>query len=172
MRKWITIGLLLGLFSQAGWAFPGAAERQSEKQQKSEVEKIVRNKSLLNDLMERIVADAALRQQMLQKLAAFAKTNPQAMNELKSMLASGQAIATKGEDMAEILVKFKSDVAATQVQALASEFKLQEVRAIPQLNIRVYKIPPGKKMDDILARIKKKSYIEYAEPNRTYHVQE
>ena len=172
MRKWIAFIGLLGLFVQAEWALPDVTEGQCNNPQSSEVEKIVQNKALLNDLLDRIIADAALRQRMLQKLSLFAKSHPQVRLEVQKMFTDRQAISRQGERMPEILVKFKTEVSADQVQALVTELGHQEVKVIHQLNIHVYRVPSAGSVDEIIARIQKKPFVEYAEPNQTYSIPE
>ncbi|MFQ5709700.1 MAG: YncE family protein [bacterium] len=71
----------------------------------------------------------------------------------------------------EILVKFKPGVEESQVKAMESEIGLKQVKAIPELNLRVFKIASGKSLQQVLEACQKMPFVEYAEPNQTYRTQ-
>jgi len=68
----------------------------------------------------------------------------------------------------EILVKFKPEAKPAQIQALESALGLQQIREIPAISVRVYKITSAKSVKEIVERIGKQAFVEYAEPNQTY----
>lgn len=68
----------------------------------------------------------------------------------------------------EILVKFKPEAKPAQIKALESELGLQQIREIPAISVRVYKITSTKSVKEIVERMGKQVFVEYAEPNQTY----
>ena len=68
----------------------------------------------------------------------------------------------------EILVKFNPGVMQAQVNALESEVGLQQIKIIPELDVRVYKITSSKSVKEAIAICEKKSFVKYAEPNYKY----
>jgi len=68
----------------------------------------------------------------------------------------------------EILLKFKPEAKPAQIQALESELGLQQIREVPAISVRVYKIISPKPVKEIVERIGKQALVEYAEPNQTY----
>jgi len=68
----------------------------------------------------------------------------------------------------EILVKFKPEAKPAQIQALASELGLQQIKEIPAISVRVYKITSPKSVKEIVERMGKQALVEYAEPNQIY----
>jgi len=67
-----------------------------------------------------------------------------------------------------ILVKFKAEAKPAQIQALASELGLQQIKEIPAISVRVYKITSTKSLKEVIERSRKQAFVEYAEPNQTY----
>lgn len=72
---------------------------------------------------------------------------------------------------AEILVKFKPGVQAEQIQTVASQLGLQQVKTIAALNVRVFKIISAKSLQEVIASCQKLTFVEYAEPNQSYQTQ-
>lgn len=68
----------------------------------------------------------------------------------------------------EILIKFNPGVEAAQVSALESEVGLQQIKVIPELDVRVYKITSSKSVKEAIAICEKKPFVKYAEPNYQY----
>lgn len=68
----------------------------------------------------------------------------------------------------EILVKFKTEAKPAQIQTLESELGLQQIKEIPVIRVRVYKITSTKSVKEIVERLSKQALVEYAEPNQQY----
>lgn len=68
----------------------------------------------------------------------------------------------------EILVKFNPGVQTAQVNALEAEAGLEQIKVIPELDVRVYKITSSKSVQEVIAICEKKPYVKYAEPNYQY----
>lgn len=68
----------------------------------------------------------------------------------------------------EILVKFTPGVQTTQVSALESEAGIEQIKVIPELDVRVYRITSSKSVSDVIAICEKKPFVKYAEPNYKY----
>jgi hypothetical protein len=68
----------------------------------------------------------------------------------------------------EILVKFNPGVMQAQVNALESEVGLRQIKIIPELEVRVYKITSSKSVKEAIAICEKKPFVKYAEPNYQY----
>jgi YVTN family beta-propeller protein len=79
--------------------------------------------------------------------------------------------ATAQPAAAEILVKFKPGVQEAQVQAMQSQIGLQQVKAIPELNLQVFKITSQKSIQEVIDSCQKLSFVEYAEPNQKFKSQ-
>ena len=71
----------------------------------------------------------------------------------------------------EILVKFKAGVEDSQVKAMQSEIGLKQIKTIPALNLRVFKITSQKSLQEVIQACQKMSFVEYAEPNQQYRTQ-
>ncbi len=67
-----------------------------------------------------------------------------------------------------ILVKFKAEAKPAQIQALQSELGLEQIKEIPAISVRVYKITSTKSVKKIVERMSKQAFVEYAEPNQVY----
>lgn len=74
--------------------------------------------------------------------------------------------------LTEVLVKFKPDTDETQIKAMASEVGMTEVKAIKKLNLRVFKLPAQKNLQEVIEHCQKEAFVEYAEPNRKYKTQQ
>lgn len=82
-----------------------------------------------------------------------------------------QAAQQKHTPMKEILVKFKSDTKPAQINAMATELGLQQIKEISALRLHVYKITSPKSIMEIIEQCGKQAFVEYAEPNSTYKTQ-
>lgn len=67
-----------------------------------------------------------------------------------------------------ILVKFKAEAKPAQIHALQSELGLEQIKEIPAISVRVYKITSAKSLKEVIERSSKQAFVEYAEPNQTY----
>ena len=71
----------------------------------------------------------------------------------------------------EILFKFKAGAEDSQVKALQSEIGLEQIKTIPALNLRVFKITSQKSLQEVIQACQEMSFVEYAEPNQQYRAQ-
>lgn len=129
---------------------------------------LMKDSTIANVVMDHIVSNDHLRAMMIDKLEKFEKRDPQATEEiLKSIL--GEAGKSSSENSStEILIKFKLNAKAEQINAMASEMGLQEVKKIPELGLQVYRITSGKSVTEVVEHCEKHAFVEYAEPNYTY----
>ncbi|RIK60086.1 hypothetical protein DCC62_28345 [candidate division KSB1 bacterium] len=67
-----------------------------------------------------------------------------------------------------ILVKFNPGAEIAQVSAMESEVGLQQIKAIPELDVRVYRITSAKSVNEAITICEKKPFVAYAEPNYQY----
>ncbi len=92
--------------------------------------------------------------------------------KLTSDSSKGKTSEGKEESVPqEILVKFKAGVEESRVKALASEVGLEQIKTIPELNLRVFKITSQKSLEEVIAACQKQPFVEYAEPNQKYRTQ-
>lgn len=70
----------------------------------------------------------------------------------------------------QIIVKFKTEITSSEIKNLQKEFGLKRVKEIAPLRLKIYELPAGVKMRDVLKKMKKIAYIEYAEPNVKYKI--
>lgn len=141
------------------------------------------NPKTARTIMSQIAADDSLRSAMLSqmiqtiqsdstKMQAFLGTllaDGQTRSLVRGMLANpGQVAVGSGE---EILIKFKSGADEAQIKELAAEFGLQQIRSIPQLRVRVFRVGSAQNLKSVIASCQKKTYVEYVEPNQKYKTQ-
>lgn len=55
-----------------------------------------------------------------------------------------------------------------QVSALEAEVGIRQIKVIPMLAVRVYKISSSKSVKEVIALCGKKSFVKYAESNHQY----
>ncbi len=72
------------------------------------------------------------------------------------------------KDSVEVLVKFKPEAKEEEIKALAAEIGMLQVKQIKELNLRVFRFPADKKMDDVIRQCEKKPFVVYAEENKNY----
>jgi thermitase len=65
---------------------------------------------------------------------------------------------------ARVIVKFRPNVAASQRAALHRAHGHEVERNIPQLDMHVVKVPPGKTVEEVIARYSVHPLVEFAEP--------
>ncbi len=85
-----------------------------------------------------------------------------------SVITMPKTYGTAQTAAAEILVKFKPGVQEAQIKTLESQIGLQQVKAIPGLNLRVFKITSSKSLQEVIESCQKLPFVEYAEPNLRY----
>ena len=110
-------------------------------------------------VIEALLNNDSLRKQLGKELAAFRQAHPKAFSALQNIILRNVAGP-------EILVKFKAGTSEEQILSMSFANELYFVKAIPQLRIRVFRIPVQKKLDEVIAACKKLNFVEYAEPNR------
>ncbi|MFQ5677407.1 MAG: hypothetical protein ACE5G1_16075 [bacterium] len=71
----------------------------------------------------------------------------------------------------EILAKLKAGAEDSQVKAMQSEIGLKQIKTIPELNLRVFKITSQKSLQEVIQACQRMSFVEYAEPNQQYRTQ-
>ena len=72
---------------------------------------------------------------------------------------------TQNSSNNQIIIKFKPSVSQSKIDSLAKNWGLVQLKDIPELNLRVYKIESTKSVDDVIQKCSKDSNIVYAEPN-------
>ena len=64
-----------------------------------------------------------------------------------------------------IIVKFEAGTSQAAIDSLASDLGLQKVKDIPELFIKIYKLPPGMKIERAIEMCQKNQHVRYAEPD-------
>jgi len=72
----------------------------------------------------------------------------------------------------EILVKFKREISPATINGHLSNWNLAVKKHLPQLNIRVCRIPEGMTVEQAVQSFQANPDVEYAEPNYVYHMDE
>ena len=90
---------------------------------------------------------------------------------MRQFLTTHVLSVAEAELSQEILVKFKAGVEDSQVKAMQSEIGLEQIKTIPELNLRVFKITSQKSLQEVIQACQKMSFVEYAEPNQQYRTQ-
>jgi len=72
----------------------------------------------------------------------------------------------------EVLIKFKPAALADSVQAFTAALGLEQVRDLPAIGVRVYRLPAGQSLDQVLEKCRAHPQVEYAEPNLEYRIPE
>ena len=88
-------------------------------------------------------------------------TDDQEMHAMLTKLMDGQRHGRRSTAQ-EILIKFNPGAQAAQARALESEAGLQQIKVIPELNVRVVKITSSKSVNPILAFCEKNPFVKYA----------
>ncbi len=90
---------------------------------------------------------------------------------MRQFLSTHVVAVAEAELSQEILVKFKAGAEDSQVKAMQSEIGLKQIKTIPELNLRVFKITSQKSLQEVIQACQKMSFVEYAEPNQQYRTQ-
>lgn len=156
-------GLCLGLICTLLTVYGHAQETPPDLPER--VQQVLSDSAIVPALLDHIVLDSGLRTQVLAKLAAFASTHP---DTLKGMVDALSAIPPAMQDPGgpEILVKFKQGTTPERIRKLAAKHRLYEIKAIPQLRIRVYRIGEGRELNKIISQCQREDCVEYAEGNQ------
>ena len=70
----------------------------------------------------------------------------------------------------EILVKFKEGINRSEISALNSYMRTQEIRRIEPIKVSRIKLPPDISIEEAVSNYKLDQNVEYAEPNYIYHL--
>ncbi|MBI3079637.1 MAG: S8 family serine peptidase [Deltaproteobacteria bacterium] len=65
----------------------------------------------------------------------------------------------------ELLVGYRHDITAVELQSLEAGMQLQAVKSFPELNLRLVRLPAGLDVDQALAQLAAHPDVHYAEPN-------
>jgi Fervidolysin N-terminal prodomain len=154
--------------------------KKLDQQKHMQMLEMMNDSAMVSMMMDSIASSSRMRMMMMQKMMRHAKADSVGMMQMSRMMADDQemhATLTKLLDeqrqdshstAQEILIKFNPGVEAAQVSALESEVGLQQIKVIPELNVRVFKITSSKSVKEVIAICEKKPFIKYAEPNRQY----
>jgi Fervidolysin N-terminal prodomain len=167
MKRFTFAILLAGLFIFAAATMP--QDKMMMQQKHAQMMEMMKDSTMVNAMMDHIVSDSHLRTTMMRKLAEFAKTDASVMTEMHKMMQGESAAQTSAEK--EVLIKFKPSVKSAQIKAMESEFGLQQIKEIPALNVRVYRITSTKTVKEVIENCGKHAFVEYAEPNYKYKTQ-
>ncbi len=141
--------------------FVGA--QQSDRTNNGDVKLLLQDKTQAKRLIDAILKDPQLREDLINRLAEVARRDAAVRARLQTILS---APATAKYELPQIIIKFKPGAASSQIEKFVTGLGLQQVRAVPQLNMKVYRVPPGKTMNEVIAECKKQPFIEYAEPDQ------
>lgn len=176
---WTTIAVALLLLLAAAFPQDQQLNRKAQRQHK-QMMKTMKDSSLVSMMMDSIASNRGLCMTMMQKMMHHAKADSVAMMQMGKMMTEDQgmhATLTKLMDAQkqdrhgtaqEILIRFNPGVMQAQVNALESEVGLHQIKAIPQLDMRVFRITSSKTANEVIALCEKKSFVKYAEPNDQY----
>ena len=70
----------------------------------------------------------------------------------------------------EVLIKFKPGTDKSAIDSITKEIGLKEVKKIPQLGIRLYRIQSEMSVQEVIQEYKDHPNIEYIEPNYQYQL--
>ncbi|MGH7454658.1 MAG: hypothetical protein ACRENG_25105, partial [bacterium] len=90
---------------------------------------LMKDSALVNMMMDHIESDQGMRMNMMHKMMHRAKGDSMGMMQMGKMM-------TDDQEMQAMMM----GVAAAQVTALESEVGLEQIKVIPELNVRVYTI--------------------------------
>lgn len=167
MKRFTFAILFAGLFIFAAAAMP--QDKKMAQQKRTQMMEMMKDSAMVNAMMDHIVSDSHLRTMMLRKLAEFAKTEASVMTEMRKMMPGESAAQASAEK--EVLIKFKPGAKSAQIKAMESEFGLQQIKEIPALSTRVYKITSTSSLKEVIENCGKHAFVEYAEPNYKYKTQ-
>ncbi len=158
-----------------------AQERKMDRRKHVQMMEMMRDSTMVNMMMEHMAKDNHMREMMMQKMMQSAKGDEakmmamcKAMIEDKDVhsrmmkMMDGEKQTAESAAANEILIKFKPDVKDGQIESMASEVGLEQVKVIKELNLRVFEITSGKSVDEVIEHCRKEPFVEYAEPNLTY----
>jgi hypothetical protein len=160
-----------------------AQEKKMDQKKQAPMMEMMKDSTMMNRMMENIAKDDHMRMQMMQKMIQSAKGDQAKMTGLcKAMVEDedmhslmmkimGSEAQTAEREFQEVIVKFKSDTEEEKIRVMASEIGMLQVKEIKALNIRVFKITSQKSLEEVIKHLESESFVEYAEPNKTYKTQ-
>lgn len=190
--KQIILTIFVGVFFML---FVGAApqgkvmqKKNVEGQKQMQMMQMMQDSTMVNMMMDHIAKDDHMRMQMMQKMMQTCQNDSSKMmgmckmmmedKEMHSMMMKmmGGGMMKDTERVSqtsgkEILIKFNPQVREEQIQTMASEIGMQQIKEIKALNLRVFKITSGKSVEEIIEHCQKQPFVEYAEPNQKYEAQ-
>lgn len=138
---------------------------------------MMKDSSMVSMLMDSIASDRRMCMMMMQKMIHHAKADSAGMMQMCTMMTDDQEIHARLRELMneqkhdghspaqEIIIKFGPGIKQAQVHALESEVGLLQIRIIPELNVRVFKITSSKSVNEVVALCERKPFVDYAEPN-------
>ncbi len=150
--------------------------KKMDQQKHMQMLEMMNDSSMVSMMMDSIASSSRMRMMMMHR----AKADSAGMMQMSRIMTDDQEMRgtlTKLMDeqkpvghctAREILIKFNPGVQQAQVNALESEVRLQQIKTIPALDVRVFKITSSKSVKEVIAICEKKTFIKYAEPNRQY----
>ncbi|RMD60684.1 hypothetical protein D6833_09295 [Candidatus Parcubacteria bacterium] len=175
----VMVGLVA--FSAAAWP----QEKEVTPQKKVQLAQVMQDSVLVEQVMEQVAGNEKLRLKMMRKMMDAVKSNDSDMMAMcKAMLGDEEMhrmmMKTMRQNMRstrhrsaarEVLVKFKPDAKEAQIESLASEIGMQQVKVIKELRLRVFRITSDKSVKEVIEACQKEPFVEYAEPNQRYKTQ-
>lgn len=170
MKRFTFAILFAGLFIFSVAAIP--QDKKMAQQKRMEMMEIMKDSAMVKMMMDHIITDSNLRMAMMRKLASFAKSDSLTMISMRKMLQSQSESQASASAENEIIVKFKPHATSAQIEAMESDLGLRQVKEIPALNTRVYRITSTKSLKEVIEHCGKHAFVEYAEPNYRYKAYE
>ena len=90
---------------------------------------------------------------------------------MRQFLSAHVPSVAEVESPKEILVKFKAGADDRQIRAMQSEIGLEQIKTIPALNLRAFRITSQKSLEAAIQACQRMSFVEYAEPNQQVRTQ-
>ena len=64
-----------------------------------------------------------------------------------------------------IIVRFETTASQSAIDSLTAELGFEKIKDIPELNVKVYKLPAGMKIERAIEMCQKNPHVRYAEPD-------
>ena len=153
-------------------------QKEMAQYQQMQMMELMKDSAAVNTMMTHIFADSHLRMKMMQKMMQHAKSDSAGLMPMCKMITEDKEMHTmltklldeqkqdSNSTAEEIIIKFNSAVKAAQISELESEFGLKQIKTIPELNLRVFRITSTKNVDEVIAGCEKKPFVRYAELNQ------
>lgn len=183
MKRLVFSGFIfcVSVFSVAGWP----QEKKSNPPKKARVAQMMRDSTLVEQMMEQIAGNQKLRMKMMHQMMAASKSDTSNMmamcramlgdagmhQMMMKMMGAKMRSDQRMSEANEVLVKFTPDAQDEQIKAMALEIGMQQVKVIKELRWRVFRITSKKSVKEVLEACEKEPFVEYAEPNQRYRTQ-